>query len=390
MKPLSFRQGNMTFYLHVFLPYPSQALQWLVDVGEEVHYNWEKTLFERKHAMATIKDIAKHAGVSVTTVSRAFNNRGYIAEATRKKIEEACLALNYQPNELARSLFRKKSNMIGVMIPRLDSYFFSDLIQRIEAHLYAAGYKIMVCSTNGNLEKEKSYFSTFQAHKVDGVIIASYLSETSFDYSGLPMPAVAFDRVLSDAIPCIGSDHEAIGRLATQALLDGGCKRLVHVSGDSGITSPAHGKTQAFIDLCQTAGVTYGVIEKPMTGLADDQVSGINLNLNKLFDQAMGKVPSFDGIFLSDEDACAFLRYAKAKNIRIPDDVQVIGYDNLAIGTMVTPALTTVAQDRDAISRQLVDTLLGCLATDSETGSAPMGQAEKIPVHLIQRNSSKS
>jgi len=329
--------------------------------------------------MANIKDVAKHAGVSVTTVSRCFNNRGYISQSTRDKIEMACKELNYQPNEIARSLFKKKSNIIGVIIPRLDSYFFAELLQYIEDLLYKKGYKMLLCSTNGDEYKEKSYLDMFKAQKVDGVIIASYLTEDHYDYTNIGMPAVAFDRHLHGDIKCIGSDHYQAGVLATQKLIDLGCRKLAHFRGQSIVSSPTHNKTKAFMDLAIAQNIEHCVIEKQVSRDSEEEFDRCMTELNNI-------MPDYDGIFLNDFDAVIFLQYANRNGIRVPDDVQVIGIDDIKLSHMVTPQITTVKQSYDLISQTMVESLIKLI--DGETISSK--NLDKLPVELIERNTTKS
>ncbi len=331
--------------------------------------------------MASIKDVAKKAGVSVTTVSRTFNNRGYISEATRKKINQACIDLDYRPNELARSLFKKKSNIIGVLIPQLNNEFFSVLSQKIENKLYYKGYKTMLCFTNGDIEKEKSYFNMFKSQMVDGVIIGSYLLEDTFKYSKYEMPLIAFDRYLEGNIPCVGSDHYKIGQLGTEKLINGGCKKLVHLCGVRTIAGPTHKKTLAFEKICEQNNLEYLIVEKSRNLLVDKVA----------FLESMREVekllPDFDGIFLSDNDAAFFLQYAHENNIKVPEDVQVVGYDNIPLCEFTYPQITTIAQDFDKVSETLVNSLIALI--NKEELDNTQNKLELIDVSLINRTSTK-
>ena len=116
-----------------------------------------RVLYSRREKMPTIKDVAEKAGVTVTTVSRVLNNRGYISEATRKKVYKVMEELNYQPNELARSLYRGKSNLIGLIIPTVSHPFFGELSAYIEGYAHSKGYKILLCNSQLEREKEKEY-----------------------------------------------------------------------------------------------------------------------------------------------------------------------------------------------------------------------------------------
>src|SRR5690606_7773253 len=127
--------------------------------------------------MPTIRDVAERAGVSVTTVSRVLNNRGYISEATRRKVYQAMKELDYQPNEVARSLFRKRSNIIGLIVPTVEHPFFGELTFQVETYAYSRGYKVLVCNSQLNAAKEQEYIGMLRRNQVDGIIMASHTLE---------------------------------------------------------------------------------------------------------------------------------------------------------------------------------------------------------------------
>jgi family./Bacterial regulatory proteins, lacI family. len=174
--------------------------------------------------MATIKDVAERAGVTVTTVSRVLNNRGYISEKTREKVYEAMKELNYQPNELARSLYRKKSYLIGLLIPSVAHPFFAELTNYIEYYAYQNDYKILLCNSGQDVEKEKEYIDMLKRHQVDGIIIGSHTLKAE-QYINVNLPIVAIDRYFSEKIPYVASDNYNGGVLATKLLIQKGCKK---------------------------------------------------------------------------------------------------------------------------------------------------------------------
>lgn len=128
---------------------------------------------DEERNMATIKDIAARAGVTATTVSRVINNRGYISEETRKKVTQAMQEMNYQPNELARSLAKAHSNTIGVIVPHISHPFFSKMISALESAAAKRGYKILLCNSKDQPEKETEYLDMFISNRVTGVVMAS-------------------------------------------------------------------------------------------------------------------------------------------------------------------------------------------------------------------------
>ena len=123
--------------------------------------------------MATLLNVAERAGVSVTTISRMLNNRVNVSEKTRKKIYAAMKELNYYPNEIARSLTKKKSNIIGLIVPSAKNFFYSQIIEYTEYYAEKKGYKLLLCISNHDSEKESRYFGMLKANKVTGIIIAS-------------------------------------------------------------------------------------------------------------------------------------------------------------------------------------------------------------------------
>ena len=123
--------------------------------------------------MATIKDVAKKANVSVATVSRVINNKGYVNEETRQLVQTAITELSYIPNELARSLYNKHSKLIGVIVPHFDTQFYAELIEGIENAAMKLGYKIMLSNTQDNKQREADYIQIFQQYNIDGIIVAS-------------------------------------------------------------------------------------------------------------------------------------------------------------------------------------------------------------------------
>ena len=139
--------------------------------------------------MATIKDVAALSGVSVTTVSRVLNKRGYISEDTYKKVYDAMAELNYQPNQLARSLSKQKTNFIGLLVPDVSHPFFAEMTHLLEISLFNHGYKLILCNTQRNDMREQSYLDMLRQNKVDGAIVATHYLQTS-DYKDLSLPLV--------------------------------------------------------------------------------------------------------------------------------------------------------------------------------------------------------
>ncbi|ARK30077.1 LacI family DNA-binding transcriptional regulator [Halalkalibacter krulwichiae] len=156
--------------------------------------------------MVSIKDVAKEAGVSVTTVSRVINNRGYIGKETRKKVEKAMAAIDYSPNQIARALQRSQSYLLGVIVPDSEHPFFAELIKNIELFAYQHNYKILICNSLDEAEKEAKYIGMLKENRVDGIIMCSQTLDIE-EYKKVKLPIVSFDRIMSNNIPYVGSDN---------------------------------------------------------------------------------------------------------------------------------------------------------------------------------------
>ena len=182
--------------------------------------------------MATIKDVAKKANVSVATVSRVINKKGYVNEETRALVENAIHLLNYIPNELARSLFNKHSKLIGVLVPHFDTQFYAELIEGIENSAMRLGYKIMLSNTQDNAKREKDYIHIYSQYNIDGIIVASNAHNVE-QLIKSDLPIVTVDHILSENIPSITSNNLLGGIIVAQKLISGGARYILELRGPS-------------------------------------------------------------------------------------------------------------------------------------------------------------
>ena len=210
--------------------------------------------------MANIKDVAKEAGVSVTTVSRVMNNRGYISEKTRKKVYDAIDKINYHPNELAKNLQQQKTNLIGLILPDISVNFYAEEAKYIEEELYNRGYKLMLCNAYNSSKRENEYINMLQRNKVDGIIIGSHTLEIE-DYLKIDMPIVALDRYLGEDIPIVSADHIQGGILAANHLINCGCKNVVQFAGTSVLNSSANKRHISFEKVFQPFRQNFAIVK---------------------------------------------------------------------------------------------------------------------------------
>ncbi|WP_431309037.1 LacI family DNA-binding transcriptional regulator [Halalkalibacter lacteus] len=306
--------------------------------------------------MVNIKDVAKKAGVSVTTVSRVINNRGYIGKETRKKVEKAMADTDYSPNQIARALQKSQSYLLGVIVPDSGHPFFAELIKNIELFAYKNNYKILICNSLDEAEKETKYIGMLKENRVDGIIMCSQTLDIE-EYKKIRLPIVSFDRIMSKDIPYVGSDNFNGGTIATEHLIESGCKNLLHLSGPLDLDVLPNRRADAFKLTCMKHDLPFKIIEKEYSRLSFSHYNNYELFIEK---QVSHELPNYDGVFCSNDLlAYALYIYAQKNNIKVPEQLKIVGYDFNSFTQMLqNPKLTTVKQPADRLGRELCSTLV--------------------------------
>lgn len=299
---------------------------------------------------AKLEDVARLAGVSPTTVSRMMNNRGYVSEATKTKVRSAMEELNYFPNDIARSLFNKRTNLIGLILPTTANPFFGELTFHIENLCAAHGLKVLLCNSLNRIDKEEQYAEMLMRNQVDGIIVGTH-NRGILNYKRSNLAVVAIDRYLSETIPVVSSDNYEGGRLATQRLIDRGCRYILHFNGPAELETPAQLRRKAFEDIMQQHGLPHYTYEIELPLDREDQLTVIR--------RALDEHPQTDGVFASnDMIAASVIHEAGIRGISIPDDLKIVGYDGTAVTSSFMPQLTTIRQPIEAIASTAIDMLL--------------------------------
>ena len=206
--------------------------------------------------MATLKDVAKETGLTVSTVSRVLNNRGYISADARERVYEAMKRLNYQPNELARSLSKQTTNTIGVIVPHIDHPYFARLLSSLETAAYKSGYKLLLFNSGERDEKEDRYLEMCKGSRVAGIILCSGRVETQC-FEGLGVPLVTVERFLESGTAAVECDNRQGGRLAAKHLLERGCRKVVYLGGENEENMPADDRALGFMEVCLREGLEF-------------------------------------------------------------------------------------------------------------------------------------
>ncbi|MFC2730329.1 MAG: LacI family DNA-binding transcriptional regulator [Pauljensenia sp.] len=306
--------------------------------------------------MVTITDVARLAGVSKNTVSRYLNERGYISDKTRRAIASAIDELHYQPNQIARSLYTRRTNLVGLVIPNVEHPFFAAVTSRIEDELDSRGYKMILCNTLHSTRKERQYIDMLTANKVDGIIIGSH--SIDIDYSEVAAPVVALDRYLADDIPVVASDHAEGGRIAAQAFIDRHCHKVAQLVASGRVRTPSNLRHEAFANAMRLNGITCITHELQLNQF---QYSTYVETAKQVLDE----YPGLDGVFSADPVAVAVQQEALRRGMCVPDDLFVYGYDGTYLAEAVYPQLPSIAQDYSALARQVVEVLLLQIAGDA-------------------------
>lgn len=287
--------------------------------------------------MAGIRDVAKIAHVSTSTVSLVLNNNGYVSEDTRIKVLKAVKELNYVPNELARNLYHSKTNIIGIILPDIAHPFFGTFAKYAERELYKHGYKVMLCSTTQKENGEKEYINMLNRQMLDGIIVGTHTLDVE-EYNGTSKPIISLDRYINDEIPIVMSNHQQGGRLAAEELIKNGCKKVLQLEGNKIVNTPAHLHHYYFEKVLLENGVVVYTEEMPWNKW-DFQM------FENFTRESFHKYPDIDAVYGADLIAVAFLKVAQENGINIPADLKLIGYDGTDVTQMNALTITVVAQN---------------------------------------------
>ena len=199
--------------------------------------------------MATLKDIAQRAGVTATTVSRVINNRGYISEGTRKKVYAAMEEMHYQPNELARAFSKQYTNTIGLIVPHISHPFFIKVISNLESSAAEKGFKLLLCNSKEQPEKEQDYLDMCISNRVAGIVLCSKYVQTR-EFRKMNIPVVNLERGGDDDTISVQCDNYQGGKLAAEHLIECGCKNLLLFGGVAGKDMPAERRADGVSEVC--------------------------------------------------------------------------------------------------------------------------------------------
>jgi len=306
-----------------------------------------------KRARPTIYDVARLAGVSTATVSRALNDTGQIAPATRAAIDAAVAQLGYHPNTVARSLVTKSTQMIALLLPDITNPFYAALVSGIQQRALETGHTMLLCTTEGDPEREEQYLSLLHAKQVDGVLVDGLVLPPDriarFVRDGLPI--VCLDRdVDATSVPLVQVDNRLGARLATEHLLELGHRRIAHVAG-----APELRISEQRIEGYRDAHHALGI--EPSPGLL--AVGSFTEEGGYEAARSLLESTELTAVFAANDlSAIGVLSAIVEGGRRVPDDVSLVGFDDLRLSRFTTPPLTTVHQPAREIAERATQLLI--------------------------------
>ncbi|RON97323.1 LacI family transcriptional regulator [Pseudomonas fluorescens] len=308
--------------------------------------------------MATIKDVAALAGISYTTVSHVVNNTRPVSQEVRLKVEAAIKSLDYVPSAVARSLKAKTTATIGLLVPNSLNPYFAELARGIEDYCERNGYCVILCNSDDNPEKQRSYLRVLLEKRIDGLIVASAGGDSGLaqGLAGVKTPMVIVDRGLDGVdADLVRIDHEYGAYLATRHLLELGHRDIATIGGPAS-TSVAQMRLAGYCRALKEAGVEV----RPERMLESDFTSTGGYSAAAMLLEGNPPSAIFAG---NDMIGIGVLRAAAERNVRVPSELSVIGFDDIQMSRYVYPALTTVGQSILQLGEMAAEVLLRRIAT---------------------------
>lgn len=299
----------------------------------------------------TIKDVARELGVSYSSISRALNGKEGVSEETRRRIVEAAERMGYQPNELARGLVNKVSNTVGVIIPDIMNPYFGEIVNGIIEAAKQKGYNIFLCTSGWDGKNEKEYLDALRKKRVDGIIIKPADYKTDMKYDTISTPLFVIDRQETGGYyNKIAVDNEMGGYIATRHLLERGYRHLAFIIGQEDNYSSSQRMAGAARALKE-----YGLeLEKERIAEGWFTIEGGRKAAKKLFESGL----EIDAVFgINDLIALGVLQYCNETGRSVPEQVGVIGFDDISYAALPQIQLTTVHQPKHELGRLIFDTL---------------------------------
>ncbi len=327
----------------------------------------------------TIKDIAKVANVSYATVSRALSGSPEIGEATRERILKICDEMKYIPDSVARSMVKRRTNILGVVTASINNPFMSELIESIEISAREQGYSLMVCNSSYDLQLEKRQYSLLLGRRVDGIVIIPAGRDTAENLAGYStsIPVVYLSENLQDGTEnYVAVDNDCGARIGVEYLHSLGHKHILYLGRRAG--SLTHKlRADGVVSACREFGMEVSFKDNVSFGKTSSEVGYVLAK--EYFERQNPETAIFCA---TDALAIGAMRAADEKGLRIPEDVSIIGFDNISFSGLPRIGLTTVEQPKAEMAAAAVEILI-----DRIEGRAEGHGCKIIHPRLVERTS---
>lgn len=341
-----------------------------------------------KYNQVTIKDIARELGISPSTVSRALKDHPDISPDTKKAVNELAEKLNYQPNIVALSLRQSKTNTIGVIIPEIVHFFFSTVISGIEDVAYSAGYNVILAQSNESQTREISDIKALFNSRVDGMLMSVSRETTNFDHIesmlAKGVPIVFFDRVYDtgQASKIIVDDFTG-AKEATLHLIDQGCKRIAHIEGPPNLDISKQ-RLEGYKEALKEHNMPFN---KELVAICP---SGTIEEGKKATEKLLSLKNPPDAIFATNDPAAmGAMQAIKAKGLKMPDDVALVGFSNWFFSSLMDPPLSSVDQPGFEMGQEAAKLLIRQIEKQDKDDLEITPETKILKTRLIIRESSQ-
>lgn len=328
--------------------------------------------------IATLKDVAKRAGVSTATVSHVINKTRFVSDELKAKVYQAMEELNYHPNAIARSLRRRKTHNIGMIVPDISYPFLAEVARGVEDAGFELGYNVILCDSDGNLEREAGYIGLLQEKKVDGIVFVA-AGESSSHVQALieqGMPVVVCDRELPGVeVDTVIADNVGSGYQATEHLIWLGQRRIGCMAGPQELAI-SNQRVEGYRKALEQHAIPLG---EELIVRGDFRCKGGYEAMRELL--ALDEPPT--AIFAcNDLMAMGAICAASQKKLKIPQDVAIIGCDDIALASFTNPSLTTIAQPKHEMGTAAIEMLVERIKDKSKPPTKRL-----LPTGLVLRDS---
>lgn len=325
-----------------------------------------------------MRDVAQRAGVSISTVSHVVNNSRAVSEGARYRVLQAMDELGYKPNALARSLRRRQTNSIGLIVPDSTNPFFAEVARGIEDASFDQNYSVILCNSDGDLDKQAIYTDLLIGRQVAGILFvaAGVSTELVEDLHRRRVPLVVIDReVPGVAVDTVLTNHYQGGFLATQHLIDLGHRRIACISAGSEL-SPSAERVTGYRDALKANGIAF---DKSLVVRGDFQYESGYHATHKLLQRNSPPTAVFA---INDLMAVGCIRAVTERGSHVPEQISVVGFDDVRLASFSNPPLTTIAQPKREIGELATEILF---ARIHDLDAPP--RFERLETTLIVRRS---